>query len=157
VPHPDLTLAASYSFLDTGYTRLDPAIIGSSGTPIVNPLRLDHLFVNAPRHAIALSAEWARELGPRTGMLRLRGDLSHRSTVANDAVNTPELKSGPVTMLNGRASWEPDERWTLSLFVTNLLDEHYIISGGADPAGFGAAERNFAQPRRWGAAVQAAW
>jgi iron complex outermembrane receptor protein len=155
-PTPRLTIAASYGWLDARFTRLDPAIIGSFGTPIVNPLRLDNRFVNAPRHSLALSAEWEHDLG-RLGRLRLRGDVSHRSSVANDAVNTVPLVAGPVTLVNGRITYLPSERWSAALFVTNLLDERYIVSGAADLTGFGAAELNFAPPRRWGVSLGFSW
>jgi iron complex outermembrane receptor protein len=156
-PASALTLSASYGWLDARFTRLDAAIIGSFGTPIVNPLRLDNRFVNSPRHSLAFSAAYRFEAG-RIGSFQLRGDVSHRSSVVNDAVNTPELIQGPVTLVNARLSWSlRGGNWSAALFGTNLLDEVYVISGAADPVGFGAAEINAAQTRRWGISVQFAW
>ncbi|TFI56371.1 TonB-dependent receptor, partial [Sphingomonas parva] len=54
-PSPSLTLAASYGWLDTAFTRLDPAIVGSFGLPVVNPLRIGDRFVDSPRHSLGLS------------------------------------------------------------------------------------------------------
>jgi len=153
-PRDGLTVGASYGFLDAQFTSLDSSIIGSFGQPIVNPLRTSYRFVNSPRHTVAGYVEYAYGLAQR-GALVVRADLSHRSSVANDAVNTAELVQGPVTLVNARLTYRPrGARWSASLFGTNLLDERHVVSGVADPAGFGAAEINVARTRRCGASAK---
>lgn len=157
VPVRGLALTAGYGFLDAHFTRLDQAIIGSFGLPIVNPLRTSYNFVNSPRHSLTFSAEYRYDLG-RRGAIMMRGDLSHRSSVANDAVNTPELIQGPTTLINAKLTYSPQgEHWSVSLFGTNLLNEINIVSGAADQAGFGAAEVNVSRPRRFGLSIGKKW
>jgi iron complex outermembrane receptor protein len=148
-----LRVQASYGWLDAGYTRLDPAVIGSFGTPIVNPLALGYRFVNSPRNTAAAAAQYELPLG-RWGLMTLRGDLLSRSATANDAVNTPELIQPEVTTVNARLTIAPREgRWSASAFATNLTDRRYFTSGVADEPGFGQVEINAAPPREWGVSV----
>jgi iron complex outermembrane receptor protein len=149
-PVDPLLLQLSYGFIDASYTQLDASVTGSFGLPIVNPIGLDNQFVNTPRHTVSLSAQYTAPLSD-WGSLVLRGDLNHRSETANDAINTIQLIQPAVTLLNARATLSPKgERWSLSLFGTNLTNRKYITSGVADEAGFGLVEVNAARPREWG-------
>lgn len=146
----NLMLQANYGYLDAEYSRLDPAIIGSFGAPIVNPLQLNYRFVNSPKHSLSLGAEYSAPIDS-WGFVRLRGDMSHRSKWANDAVNTPELVQSSVTLFNARLTVAPvDEKWSLAVFGQNLSNEKYVVSGVADEPGFGLVELNAALPRTWG-------
>jgi len=151
-PVKAVTLQLSYGHLDARYTRLDAAVIGSFGLPIVNPLRLDYAFVNSPRHTLSAGAEYARDLG--IGTLRMRADLSYRSKTANDAINTPELIQPALVLLRARVGFTTaDKRWSCAVFGTNLTNKRYVVSGAADEVGFARAEVNAGRPREWGASV----
>ena len=153
-PAKGIILQLSYGYLDARYTRLDPAVIGSFGVPIVNPLRLDYAFVNSPRHTLSAGAEYARDIG--VGTLWMRADLSYRSKTANDAINTPELTQSSLFLLRARAGFTTlDKRWSFTLFGTNLTDKRYVVSGAADEVGFARAELNAGRPREWGVSVSA--
>lgn len=146
----NLLVQANYGYLDAEYTRLDPAIIGSFGVPIVNPLDLSYRFVNSPKHSLSLGAEYTAPVND-WGYVRLRGEMSHRSKWANDAVNTPELIQSSVTLFNARLTVAPvDEKWSLAVFGQNLSNRKYVVSGVADEPGFGLVELNAALPRTWG-------
>lgn len=143
----------SYGYLDARYTELDDAIIGSFGTPIVNPLTTDFKFVNSPEHSLSAALQYERDV-LTYGTFLARLDYSYRSEYANDAINTPELIQDGVSLINARVAFTgADDEWTLALFGTNLTDETYITSGVADEPGFGLVERNPAFPRQWGVSL----
>jgi len=109
-----LALDANYGFLDARYTRISPAIIGSFGVPIVNPIRRGNRFVDAPRHSLNVSVEaalWSAD----DDRLSLRVDLSRRSAAAKDAVNTPELIQPPLTLLGARLTLAHGDGMKLAL------------------------------------------
>jgi iron complex outermembrane recepter protein len=149
-PVRNLLLQVNYGYLDARYTKLEDSVIGSFGLPIVNPLRKDYKFVNAPDHNLNLGVQYTAPI-MEWGELMLRGDVSHRSSVANDAVNTPELIQKGVTLVNLRATLSPlDSWWSVSVFGTNVTNERYFTSGVADEPGFGLVELNAARPSEWG-------
>lgn len=140
-----------YGYLDARYTNLDRTIPGAFGNPIsIVPLTLDNMFVNSPEHG--LSAGASARLPLRAGELWFRTDLSFRSEVANDAVNTPELVQDDLWLASAAVGWAPAScRCELAIFARNLTDETYFVSGAADSPGAGIAERIMARPREWGA------
>ncbi len=151
LPVEALMLQFSYGYLDAEYSKLDDAVIGSFGTPIVNPLQKNFAFVNSPEHSFSFSAEYTMAVGD-WGAAALRADVSYRDEIANDAINTPELIEDSLTLVNARVQIEPNEgNWSIALFGTNLGDEEYITSGVADKPSFGLVEVNVAPPRQWGA------
>ena len=150
-----LSLEASYGWIHARYTKLDPAIVGSFGTPILNPLHRQYRFVNTPRHNFSIGAAYrhARRGG---AAITARLDMVYRSTVANDAVNTPELMQSPIALINARITHVgKNDQWALALFCTNLTNRRYITSGAADEIGFGGVEVNVARPREFGLSMSA--
>ncbi len=145
------SISASYGYLDARYQRVDRAVIGSFGIPILNPLPGDARFVDSPEHSLATTATYDL-VWQNFARLRFSLQASYRSEWANDAVNTPELMQDDVTLWNARVHLSPfASRWGFALFVTNLTDESYITSGVAEKIGFGAVEITAARPRQWGA------
>jgi iron complex outermembrane receptor protein len=151
VPIDDFKINVSYGYLDARYTDLDPAVTGSFGAQIVNPLQTDFLFVNTPENSLSLGLEYQTEVS-NTGELTVRTDISYKDKVANDAINTPELIQNSLTVLNLTARYAPHEgNWVVAIYAKNLTDKEYITSGVADKPGFGLVEANVASPRTLGA------
>ena len=73
--------------------------------------------------------------------------------------NSPLLRQEPYGLLNARLTFgHSSEGLSLSVFGTNLTDEHYFV-GGFDDAdtpnpGLGFAFLNMAPPREYGVSVQ---
>ena len=152
LPIEALTLQIAYGYLDARYTRLDPAVIGSFGIPIVNPLVLSYDFVNSPRHSVTASVEY--RMSVCGGTLTPRAELTYQSRTANDAVNTPELVQPALALLRMRIHYTTrGEKFSVALFGTNLTNKRFIVSGAADPVGFGRTEVNGGQPREWGLSI----
>lgn len=66
----------------------------------------------------------------------------------------PPLAQDGFALVAGRLSWVTDEEdWEVALFITNLTDERYRISGNAASPAFGVAESAYGRPREWGATL----
>jgi iron complex outermembrane receptor protein len=105
--------------------------------------------VKAPRWTVAAGAQVAIPLGD-AGMLRVRGDVTDYSRIYNDLSNHPYLTEDGYTLVNARITWtDPEERFSIALFGTNLTDALYIQSGNFSN-GFGLAEVSYGRPREWG-------
>jgi len=150
IPFAGLTLSGGLGYLDAQFDRFDP--LANQG--LVIPLTLDDKFVNTPKWSLNLAAEYSFAAG-NAGFITLRGDYTYRSTVANDAINTPSLIQDGFGLLGARAAFTAaDGQWELALFGRNLTNKHYIVSGVADVPSFGLAEANFARPREWGLSLK---
>ncbi|MEP1231257.1 MAG: TonB-dependent receptor [Litorimonas sp.] len=153
-PDDHWLLQANIGLIDAEYTSLEPAIEGSFGLPIVNPLSTDLDFVNTPDVVFSLGGQYRQDVG-NWGDITYRGDLSYRGSAANDAINTAELIQDEIALLSGRITFSPDDSfWTIAVYGTNLTDVEYITSGVADEPGFGLVEQNAARPREWGASFE---
>jgi len=151
LPIDKLSINIDYGYLNAKYTKLDSAVIGSFGNPIVNPIQDEYLFVNTPANSLSVGVQYDFELANQA-TLRLRTDLNYKDKVANDAINTPELIQKALTLVNATASYTPNNAdWRVSLYIRNLTDQEYITSGVADKPGFGLVEANVARPREFGA------
>lgn len=72
-----------------------------------------------------------------------------------DVFNDPRLTQPAYGVANARASYiTVDQRWELSLSVTNLTNERYRISGNSS-VGFGLAESTFSAPREVAGTIRA--
>ena len=83
------------------------------------------------------------------GTFTPRIDWSYRSTVYNDAVNTPELVQPGYHLVNASIGFsDEDKRWGVTLGVKNLTKALYLGSGYADSFG-GIIEGVYGRPREW--------
>lgn len=157
IPSEATRLALTWSHLNARYTRLDPAIDGSFGQPVVNPLHLGYRFVDTPDDAVAATAECRLPFRMR-GSLDFLAHWSYRSRWANDAVNTPELEQAATSILAASLSYtSADRAWVVSLIGTNLSDRAITESGVADKQGFGLTEVSVARPRELAVQVRRTW
>jgi iron complex outermembrane receptor protein len=79
----------------------------------------------------------------------------YRDKIYQDVFNDPRLTQPAYSVANARASFmTADERWELSLAVTNLTNERYRISGNSS-VGLGLAESTFSAPRELTGTVRA--
>ncbi len=139
LPAENWFITGSIGYLDAQYTDLDP---------LVDPnLTSGDKFVNTPDWATHLALEYSLPLS-NGSQLRFHVDHSYKSTVANDAVNTPSLVADSVNLYHAYMSFvTPSQDFTITFGGRNLSDERYIYSGFAHPIGFTSA--NYSRPREW--------
>ena len=77
--------------------------------------------------------------------------VTHRSRVWFELPNNPLTSQGPVTLVNLRAGIrDPDRKWEIIGFATNLLDKDYLLDGGNTGGAFGIPTFIRALPRLFG-------
>jgi iron complex outermembrane recepter protein len=144
-PTEALRIEASIGYLDAKYRQvaISAAAGGAGGGVTVN----DRLQ-NAPEWTLSAGISYKIDLAD-TGSLTPRLDWTHRSTVANDAVNTPLLIQDGYSLLNAAMSYaSANEKWQVTLGVKNITKEEYLVAG-YDDAGTGITEGVFGRPREW--------
>lgn len=149
-PLRPLVLNASVGYLHASYKEVGAGLGPGQNLPITTGSKLP----KAPALNVSGGAEYTQELGGRAGALRLRADVAYRSKVYHDVANTEVLAQPGFALINARCSWVSDsENWEAAVFLTNLTDARYRISGNASGAAFGVAESAYGRPREWGATL----
>ena len=144
VPVDHLMLDLGAGYLNARYTQ-----VNSDATQITLS---DHL-VYTPRWNINFGPSYEFRLG-NIGHLTVRSDVSYRTTVYNDAANTPALIQPSYATVGASAAWTSrDKSWQVILGGTNLTNKRYIISGFADPEVQSIAEASFGRPAEWSLTV----
>ena len=114
---------------------------------------------NAPRWSISSSLDYNCDL-PRFEFLPdtplewvFHGNYSYRSTIFLNQDLDPKLKEDPLHMLAFRTGVRTeDELWSLMFWMTNVLDEEYLVVGFDVPVLGGFAGLR-GPPRTYGAAA----
>ncbi len=137
-PVDGLTFDGSVGYLDFEYTSVNP----DTG------ITLDMTNVYTPEWTAAAGLQYAADLGG-SGTLTPRVDLSYRSRVEGDAVNTPLSSLPGRALLSAKLTWRSvDEDWEAQASVTNLTDKFYYNSTFLrDPAPYFAAVGIVGAPR----------
>lgn len=156
IPVAGLTLTGGLGITDVKYTELpdDPRW---SETNLVSP---DNDFPYTPKVSYTLGAEYSTSLMEAFN-LTARVDYAHKSDIAHNLENTPLLRQRAYGLLNARLTLESESSGlSLSVFGTNLTDEHYFTGGYDDgtiansAGGLGITIVNMAPPREYGVSVQ---
>ncbi|WP_427967635.1 TonB-dependent receptor [Altererythrobacter sp.] len=149
-PFDGFTLNAAVGYLDAKFTEVAPSVTATSG-PI--PGLREGAFVGA---SLPKTAKWSINVSPRYelslgngGSVVLLADWTHKSEVWNDVARYLPLRRPPIDILNASISYrEPDGRWDLTVGGTNLTDERYLVSGGANDAA-GVYFGSYNRPSEW--------
>ncbi|WP_321389809.1 TonB-dependent receptor [Emcibacter sp.] len=145
-----LQLSGGLGYTDAHYTAV-PAF--NTDLPAVIQITGDKKLANLPEWSLNASAEYSLPL-PNDGELALRGDWSYKSTIWNDAQNSPYLKQEGYHLVNASLTYShPGEVWNVRLYVDNLTDKRVIVSGDSNFA-LGFHEANYNRPREWGASLR---
>jgi len=100
-----------------------------------------------PKWNYGLGTQYQISLGS-AGSLRPRIDWTHQSKIYFN--NSAGFQDG-YGLLSARITWDsPDDKWSASLFGTNLTDEEYFDGKLALQAALGREQGNIAAPRQWG-------
>jgi len=143
-PVQGMILSAGVGLIDAKYTSADPT------TGITE----DSKFAKTPKWSVNLAAEYSFPIGG-WGELVSRLNWAYKTRIYHDAANSPVVVQEPYGLLNANLSLlEGDGKWVLAAFVTNALDEHYIVAGTDFLPSLGFAEVQYARPREWGLSFQ---
>jgi iron complex outermembrane recepter protein len=146
-PTDELTINASVGHLNAKYTNvLAPAQVAA------NPFQAG-VF---PGGELPKTPKWKFNISPRYqiglasgGKVILLADYTHSSGLWNDTERAFLLRRGPTDLLNGSITYrEPEEHWDVTLGMTNITDERYLVTGQAQIAG-GQFYGTYSRPREW--------
>lgn len=142
MPAPGFLIEGALGLLDAEYT-----LIGDANLPITE----DSALIRAPEVTANLGASYTFSVSDNAEVT-IRGDWRYTSEQSYDAANTPLITQGGYSLLNARLTYEDtDDNWSASLYVNNLTDELYLISGNASSAAFAnITEGTYGRPREWG-------
>jgi iron complex outermembrane receptor protein len=146
-PTDALSLNASVGYLDAKYTGvLAPAQVAA------NPFQAG-VFAGAelpktPKWKFNFSPRYQVNLG-NGGKVVLLADYTHTSKLWNDTERTFLLQREATDLLNGSIAYkEPNDHWDITLGMTNITKERYLVTGQAQIAG-GQFYGTYSRPREW--------
>ena len=151
-PLDGLTLNASVGYLDASFTSLSASVSRPDVAGPIPGLRLGAVVGGQ----LPKTAEWSITFGPRFesdlpngGQLVLLADWTHRSPVWNEVARYLPLRRPTTDMVNASITYrEPDRIWDVTVGVTNLTDDRFLVSAGANDAA-GVYFGSFNRPREW--------
>jgi iron complex outermembrane receptor protein len=148
-PVAGLELSYSLGYLDARYLRINasPALVSTPEQVISTNTRLQ----KTPRTQQDVAADYRIRAGAH-GSVLLHADWRFTADTYNDAQNSPFLFQKAWNIGNASIGYEPlSARWSLRVFVDNVTDTRYIVSGDSN-YGIGFHEAEYNRPREWGVA-----
>ena len=138
-PVDNLTLSAAVGYIHAEYKNIAFGVTG---------VTTSHSLPKTPEWKFSFSPQYTIDLG-NGGQMLLNADYTHTSSLYNDTENTELLKRPATDMMNASITYrEPNEKWSLSIGATNLLDDRYLSVGHAQIAG-GQIYGTYSRPREW--------
>lgn len=137
--------------IGTGYTdaEYDEVLPLSATLPAFQQVQLDTALPNTPKYTLSAALDYAFDISDSSEIF-VHADWAHKSSIENDAINSPFLSAGKTDAFNASVSYSHNEsQWILTGFVDNFTDERYITSGDSN-YGIGFHEANFNRPREYG-------
>jgi iron complex outermembrane recepter protein len=146
-PARGLTLNASVGYLDAKYTSV-LAQAQVAPNPFQAGVFAGATLPKSPKWKFNFSPRYELEMG-NGGKIVLLADYTHSSSLWNDTERAFFLKRPATDLLNGSITYkEPNEHWDVTLGMTNITDERYLVNGQAQIAG-GEFYGTFSRPREW--------
>jgi iron complex outermembrane recepter protein len=145
-PTDAFTINASVGYLDAKYSNvLAPAQVAA------NPFQAG-VFPGAelpktPKWKFNVSPRYEIDLGG-SGSVVLLADYTHSSSLWNDTERAFLLQRAATDLLNGSITYKAPEHWDVTLGMTNITDERYLVTGQAQIAG-GQFYGTYSRPREW--------
>jgi iron complex outermembrane receptor protein len=142
------SLEVSAGYTHAAFTAVDPALVP---TRVVVGNRLPF----SPRVTAAVGTDYTFDLGA-LGSLTPRVDWRYQSSQYFSPANQPQEYQGAYGLLSARLTWRsPGERYSASVFGTNLGDEKYYVFGQDARFNQGVSYLFPGRPREWGVTVGA--
>jgi len=131
---------AALAYIDAECTEIEEGL----------PILADTVFVKTPQWSATLSGQLTVPLASGAEFIG-RIDYAYKSKIHHDQLNSPVGPQDAYGLLNGRLSYTSvNNKWSLSLFGSNLTDERSIMAATdlSDTLAFG--EVQWARLREWG-------
>ena len=137
-PNAEWLFEGGLGYLNARYDQLDPAV--QFGT--------NNDFARIPEWSGNFAASYIYELGSGASIIP-RLDVAYKSEMEGSAENNPDVFQDEYTVVNTNITYtDATDTWIVSLGVTNVTDEDYLISANSNRR-LGYAEGVFAREREW--------
>lgn len=134
--------------LDVGYGYTDAEYASINPVPgLSSAITKDSKLVNTPENTFSLGLEYAASVMQKDLTMRL--DYSFTDDVFNDSQNSSFLFQDSTDLWNASARLDLDESSEVVLWVENIGDERYIVSGNSN-FGLGFHSAVPSRPREFG-------
>lgn len=145
-PTDGFTINTSVGYLDAKYTNvLAPAQVAAN--PFQGGVFPGGELPKTPKWKFNISPRY--EVGVGEGKVILLADYTHTSSLWNDTERAFLLQRPSNDLLNGSITYRaPDEHWDVTLGMTNITNERYLVTGQAQIAG-GQFYGTYSRPREW--------
>jgi iron complex outermembrane recepter protein len=145
-PTNALTINASVGYLDAKYTDvLVPAQVAAN--PFQAGVFPGGTLPKTPKLKFNISPRYEIDLGDK-GSVVLLADYTHSSSLWNDTERAFLLERPSTDLLNGSITYKAPANWDITLGMTNITDERYLVTGQAQIAG-GLFYGTYSRPREW--------
>jgi iron complex outermembrane recepter protein len=146
-PTDAFTITGSVGYLDAKYTNV---LLPAQVAP--NPFQAGVI----PGGELPKTPKWKFNISPRYELKMGNGskivvlaDYTHTSSLWNDTERAYLLQRPATDLLNGSITYkEPKEHWDITLGMTNITDNRYLVTGQAQIAG-GQFYGTYSRPREW--------
>jgi len=153
----EATVAPADGFLinaSVGYTDAKYTAVLAGAQVAGNPFQAG-VFPGAD---LPKTPKWKFNISPRyelsvgEGKIVVLADYTHTSSLWNDTERAFLLQRPATDIVNGSISYRSGGSWDLTLGMTNVTDERYLVTGQAQIAG-GQFYGTYSRPREWYARV----
>ena len=142
---PGLKIFGNLAALDLHYTSIGNA----TGITVNSPLE------RAPKLTASIGASYAFDLGS-AGDITTSLNYSYEGRQNSTPTDADTLVLHAYSLLNGRVQWtEPQGRYSIALFGTNLTDTHYYVGGVNFYSSVGGAHYDLGRPFELGVTARA--
>ncbi len=145
-PTDGFLINASVGYTDAYYTSV---LAGAQVAP--NPFQAGVI----PGADLPKTPKWKFNISPRyevglggDAKVVILADYTHTSSLWNDTERAFLLQRAATDIVNGSIAYKSGNNWDLTVGMTNITDERYLVTGQAQIAG-GQFYGTFSRPREW--------
>lgn len=145
-PVEGFLINASVGYTDAYYTSV---LAGAQVAP--NPFQAGVI----PGADLPKTPKWKFNISPRyevglggDSKLVILADYTHSSSLWNDTERAYLLQRAATDIVNGSMTYKSGGNWDLTVGMTNVTDERYLVTGQAQIAG-GQFYGTYSRPREW--------
>jgi iron complex outermembrane receptor protein len=150
-PMDNLSIDASYSYLDFKYTSINPNA-GGPTRPTGPQFGMRPAYV--PEKKWSAGVQYEINLGD-LGSLTPRVDVSYQGDLFTNGANAATNLLESYTLSNARLTWRKgDGGWESSVEVTNLTDKYYFLTRFDQFTLTGITDGQPGRPREWALTVK---
>lgn len=145
-PTDGFLINASVGYTDAYYTSV---LAGAQVAP--NPFQAGVIpgadLPKTPKWKFNISPRYEVALGNDAKVVIL-ADYTHTSSLWNDTERAFLLQRAATDIVNGSIAYKSGNHWDLTVGMTNITDERYLVTGQAQIAG-GQFYGTYSRPREW--------